>query len=66
LDSIQNIRKTKELIKKAFEAQIEGKGFGLVEILASCPTNWHLSPQESHERIRNELFKVYPLGVYKE
>lgn len=66
LDTIQNIRKTKELIKKAFEVQIEGKGFGFVEILASCPTNWHLSPQESHERIRNELFKVYPLGVYKE
>lgn len=66
LDSIANIRKTKELIKKAFEVQIKGEGFGFVEILATCPTNWHLTPQESHERVRNELFKVYPLGIYKE
>lgn len=66
LDTIQNIRKTKELIKKAFEVQLQGKGFGLVEILASCPTNWHMTPQQSHDRIRNELFEVYPLGIYKE
>lgn len=66
LDSIANIRKTKELIKKAFEVQMQGLGFGLVEILASCPTNWNLTPKESHQRIRDELFKVYPLGIYKE
>lgn len=66
LDSIVNIKKTKELIKKAFEVQLKGEGFGFVEILATCPTNWHLTPQQSHERVRNELFKVYPLGIYKE
>lgn len=65
LDSIVNIKKTKELIKKAFEVQLKGEGFGFVEILATCPTNWHLTPQESHERVRNELFQVYPLGTYK-
>jgi 2-oxoglutarate ferredoxin oxidoreductase subunit beta len=66
LDSMANIRKAKESIKKAFEAQIQGRGFGFVEILSTCPTNWHLTPQQSHERVRNELFQVYPLGVYKE
>lgn len=66
LDTIVNIRKTKELIKKAFEVQIKGLGFGFVEILSACPTNWHMTPQESHERIRKELFPVYPLGIYKE
>lgn len=65
LDSIVNIKKTKELIKKAFEVQLKGEGFGFVEILATCPTNWHLTPQESHDRVRNELFQVYPLGIYK-
>lgn len=65
LDTIVNIRKTKELIKKAFEVQIKGLGFGFVEILSACPTNWHMTPQESHERIRKELFPVYPLGIYK-
>ena len=66
LDSIANIRKTKEAIRKVFEVQLQGLGFGFVEILSTCPTNWHLTPQESHDRVRNELFQVYPLGVYKE
>lgn len=66
LDNIANIKKTKEAIKKAFEVQLQGLGLGFVEILSTCPTNWHLTPQESHERVRNELFQVYPLGVYKE
>lgn len=65
LDSIANIKKTKALLKKAFEIQINKKGFGFVEILSTCPTNWHMTPQQSHERVRNELFEVYPLGVYK-
>ncbi len=65
LDTIQNIRKTKEHIKKAFEVQLNGEGFGFVEILATCPTNWHMSPQQSHARVRDELFEVYPPGIYK-
>lgn len=66
LDSIANIRKTKAAIKKAFEIQQQGLGFSLVEILSTCPTNWRLTPQESHDRVRNELFQVYPLGTYKD
>lgn len=66
LDSIANIRKTKELLRKAFKVQLEGRGFGFVEILSTCPTNWRMTPQQSHERVRNELFEVYPLGIYKE
>lgn len=65
-DTIANIKKTKELIRKAFEVQLQGLGFGFVEILSTCPTNWHMTPQQSHERVRNELFPVYPLGIYKE
>lgn len=66
LDSIANIRKTKAAIKKAFEIQQQGLGFGFVEILSTCPTNWNLTPQQSHDRVRNELFEVYPLGTYKD
>lgn len=65
LDTIANIKKTKAAIKKAFEVQLQGSGFSFVEILATCPTNWHMTPQQAHDRIRNELFEVYPLGVYK-
>lgn len=66
LDTVANIKKTKELIKKAFEVQLKGKGFGFVEILSTCPTNWHMTPQQAHERVRKELFEIYPPGVYKE
>lgn len=65
LDSIANIKKTKELIKKDFSVAIEEKGFGFVEILSTCPTNWNMTPQQSHQRVRDELFKVYPPGIYK-
>lgn len=65
LDSIANIKKTKEAIRKAFEVQMQGLGLGFVEILATCPTNWHMSPSQAHERVRKELYPVYPLGVYK-
>lgn len=66
LDTVANIKKAKEAIRKAFEIQLKGLGFGFVELLSTCPTNWHMTPQKSHERVRNELFKVYPLGVYKD
>lgn len=65
LDSIANIRKTKEAIKKAFQAQLDGLGFSFVEILSTCPTNWNLTPKEAHNRVRNELFPVYPLRTFK-
>lgn len=66
LDTIPNINKAKQAIKKAFEVQIQGLGLGFVEILSTCPTNWRMTPQQSHDRVRNELFGVYPPGVYKD
>lgn len=66
LDTIANIKKTKDLIRKAFEAQLKGLGFGFVEILSTCPTNWHMTPKQAHERVRNELFSVFKPGIYKE
>jgi len=65
LDSSAQIEKTKKAIKKAFECQMMGAGTSIVEILATCPTNWKLSPKDSHKRVREELTKVFPLGVYK-
>lgn len=66
LDTVPNIRKAKQAIKKAFEVQLKGLGFGYVEILASCPTNWRMSPEQAHERIRTEMMEVYKLGTYKD
>ena len=61
-----NIKKTKAAIKKAFEYQLAGKGFSLVEVLSTCPTNWGLSPQEALQWLRDNMMPFYPLGVYKD
>ncbi|MBW7885970.1 MAG: 2-oxoglutarate oxidoreductase [Caldilineaceae bacterium] len=59
------VRKTKKAIRMAFQAQIQGLGFGIVEILASCPTNWHLSANAALDFIRDEMVPVFPLGDFK-
>jgi 2-oxoglutarate ferredoxin oxidoreductase subunit beta len=66
LDTVANIRKAKQAIKKAFEVQIKGLGFGFVEILSSCPTNWRMTPEGAHERIQKEMMPVFKPGVYKD
>lgn len=66
LDSTKAIFDAQKALKRAFEAQINNEGFSFIEILASCPTNWKMTPQQSHERIREEMYKVFPLGIYKD
>lgn len=66
LDTVANIRKAKQAVKKAFEIQLQGLGFSFVEILSTCPTNWKMSPQQAHERVRTEMMEVYKPGVYKD
>ncbi|MCI1274030.1 MAG: thiamine pyrophosphate-dependent enzyme [Clostridiaceae bacterium] len=66
LDSVANIRKAKQAIKKAFEYQLKGLGFSFVEILSTCPTNWHMTPQKAHDRVRDDMMKVFVPGVYKD
>lgn len=61
-----NIIRTKKAIRKAFEAQMAGKGFSLVEVLSSCPTNWGQSPVEAMEWVAEKMIPYYPLGVFKE
>ena len=66
LDSPQAIMNAKRCIKKAFEAQLKGLGTGFVEILATCPTNWKMTPQEAHARVRGEMSEVFKPGIYKD
>ena len=66
LDTIPHINQAKQALKKAFEVQQQGLGFGFVEILSSCPTNWKMTPEEAHKRVREEMIPVFPLGVFKD
>ena len=65
-DSSPNVIKTKAAIKKAFQNQIDGKGFSLVEIMSNCPTNWGMSPLETLEYMKEHTLKEFPLGVYRD
>lgn len=62
----KNIRATKKAIKKAFEHQLKGTGFTMVEILSPCPTNWKMSTIKSCQWIDEVMSKTFPLGVIKE
>ena len=61
-----NVNKTKAAIKKAFQNQLDGKGFSMVEIVTSCPTNWGLDPLESLNFLNENMLKEYPLGVVRD
>ena len=66
VDSVKNVRAAKKAIKKAFEYQMEGLGYTIVEVLSTCPTNWGMSPQAANKRLQDEMIPYYPLGVYKD
>ena len=56
----------KKAIKKAFQNQMEGKGFSLVEVVSACPTNWGMTPQQALKWVESDMLPYYPLGVYKD
>ena len=63
---VKHIMDAKKCIKKAFETQIAGKGFSMVEVLSSCPTNWGMAPREALNWLEANMIPQYPLGVKKE
>lgn len=66
LTSGKNILRAKKAIKKAFESQINKKGFSMVEILSTCPTNWGVTPIEANRWVEEKMIPIYPLGIYKD
>ena len=66
VDSPKNVIAAKKAIKKAFQNQIDKKGFSIVEVLSTCPTNWGMTPTDALEWLRQNMMPFYPLGVYKD
>lgn len=60
------VLRTRQLIKKAFECQLNKKGFSLVEVLSPCPVDWKMTPQQAQKWIETEMVKTFPLGIFKE
>jgi 2-oxoglutarate ferredoxin oxidoreductase subunit beta len=66
VDKPAAVVKAKKAIKRAFQYQIEKRGFTMVEVLSQCPTDWGMAPLLSLERVRKEMIPYFPLGIYKE
>ena len=64
--AVNNVKNAKKAILKAFQNQVDGKGFSLVEVLSTCPTNWGMAPDKALEWLEENMIKYYPLGVYKD
>ncbi|MFC1666901.1 thiamine pyrophosphate-dependent enzyme [Candidatus Omnitrophota bacterium] len=62
----QNILKAKKAIKKAFQSQIDGRGFSIIEVLSACPTYLGLSSKDAVKWVGEAMIEEYPLGVFKE
>ena len=57
-----NVRKAKKAIKKAFDTQISKKGFSMVEVLSTCPTNWRMTAGQAHTWAKDNMVPAYPVG----
>ncbi len=66
VNNVKNVRHAKKAIEKAFRNQVEGKGFSLIEVISTCPTNWGKTPQAALEWAEQNMIPYYPLGVYKD
>ena len=66
VNNVKNVMAAKKAIKKAFQNQIDGKGFSLIEVLSTCPTNWGLTPEKALTWLEENMLPYYPLGVYKD
>ncbi|MBS7263269.1 MAG: 2-oxoglutarate oxidoreductase [Eubacteriales bacterium] len=63
---VKNVVNAKRAIKEAFRRQIDGKGFSLVEVLSTCPTNWGMNPLDALKWLEANMIPYYPLGNYKD
>ena len=66
VNNVKNVKNAKKAILKAFRNQVEGKGFSLIEVVSSCPTNWGMTPAKALEWVDEKMIPYYPLGVYRD
>ena len=66
VNNVKNVKAAGKAIRKAFQNQIDGKGFSLIEVISACPTNWGMTPQKALEWVESDMIPYYPLGVYKD
>ena len=65
VNSVAHVRQAKKAILAAFRNQVEGRGFSLVEVLSTCPTNWGLAPDKACQWVEEKMIPFYPLGNFR-
>ena len=65
VDSPANYQRTKKYLKSALEKQLNKVGFGFLEILSACPTDWHMSPLEALKWMEEKMIPEFPVGEFK-
>jgi 2-oxoglutarate ferredoxin oxidoreductase subunit beta len=65
VNSVAHVRQAKKAILAAFRNQVEGRGFSLVEVLSTCPTNWGLTPEKACQWVEEKMIPFYPLGNFR-
>ena len=66
IDSPAHIRQAQKAVKRAFECQMKGLGFAMVEVLSTCPTNWGMTPTDAMQWQKENMIPYFPLGVFKD
>ena len=66
VNNVKNVRRATKAIKKAFQNQIDGKGYSFIEVVAACPTNWKMKPVDANKWVDEQMLPYYPLGVFKD
>ncbi len=61
-----HVKRARRALQRAFEAQMEKRGFSFMEFISACPTNWKLTPEQSVAHIEEQMLSVFPLGIYKD
>ena len=65
-DTPQHVIQTRKAIKKGFQNQLDGKGFSMIEIMTSCPTNWGMSTLDAVKFLQNDMMAEFPLGTIRD
>ena len=66
VNNVKHVKEAEKAILKAFRNQVEGRGFSLIEVISSCPTNWGMTPEAALRWVEEKMIPYYPLGVYKD
>jgi len=61
-----HVRRAKQAVKRAFQTQIDKKGFSLIEFISTCPVNWGMTPNQALKWAEENMIAYYPLGVFRD